>query len=47
MQVHELLEDLKIEKQKASFWKKWWVQRIIALIERILEKKATEFLNKK
>lgn len=47
MQVQQLIEELKIEKEKGSFWKKWWVQKIIALIEKIIERKANEILDKK
>lgn len=47
MQVQQLIEELKIEKEKGSFWKKWWVQKIITLIEKIIERKANEILDKK
>ena len=47
MQVNQLIEELKVQKEKSSFWKKWWVQRIINLIERIAESKGKEFLDKK
>lgn len=47
MQVQQLIEELKVKKEKGSFWKKWWVQKIINLIERIAEKKANDLLNKK
>jgi hypothetical protein len=47
MQVEQLIEELKTEKEKGSFWKKWWVKKIIALIEKIVERKANNFLDKK
>jgi len=47
MQVNQLIEELKAEKEKGSFWKKWWVKKIIALIEKIVEKKANDILDKK
>lgn len=47
MQVQQLIEELKVKKEKVPFWKRWWVQRIINLIERIAESKADKFLDKK
>lgn len=47
MQVPQLIEELKIEKEKGSFWRKWWVKKIIALIEKIVERKANDILDKK
>jgi len=47
MQVQQLIEELKNEKEKGRFWKKWWVKKIIALIEKIVERKANDLLDKK
>ena len=43
MKAQQLIEELKVKKEKASFWQKWWIQRIIDFLEKLI----IEMVNKK